>query len=301
MKSCLMFLAWVQFMISCTTLSKEQRSVVGSFASGTQKIARAPEKIFTELASIRQIRGCYYAASFSDPSLHLDELASLAKESADDARFPDKVAVSFRLLDKYAQLLEAFAANKTATSNHTLFVKAGKDLETLVADYNKTTGGKALPSGIGTLTSRLADDLSTFYRARRTGKLVRQYSLEADTLVALTCLDLKKMLSDEGVGKLILQEESGLRESFHFYFAKAPGISVRDDVTYVRLLKRIALTKELQLQAIRAVGQLRTSHAKLVKRLQQRPSAGEVYEAAKDFLKESDELASIWNKIDKQL
>ena len=58
----------------CVTVSEQQRNVVRQFAVKTENFSLFPEKIMSELADIRETRGIYYANSFTDPVLHLNEL-----------------------------------------------------------------------------------------------------------------------------------------------------------------------------------------------------------------------------------
>jgi hypothetical protein len=299
MKKVIYCIIILQLSGSCLSVSRQQQKVVQQFATKTENFAVIPQKIMGELADIREMRGIYYANSLTDPVLHLDELNAIVKERLKDDRIPELVWTSFRILDEYAGALVQLSSNDPVQSAHDSYLKFGVELETLVGKYNNINGVGRLPSGIGTTLARAMDLGTKHYLANRQYKELKKFVNLADTLVAVVCGEMVRFLSSEKLGQLIQAEETGITESFRFYFTKRLP-TVESEKEYVALKKHIELVKIMQGQAIQATKNLRIVHGKLAAELNRKFTFEEIAVELNNFYKDVDALDKSIKAIGKQ-
>ena len=256
------------------SVSKEQRSVVQQFSLKTENFSAYPEKLMTELADIREARGIYYANSFTDPVTHLNELDAIVKERLKDDKIPGRVAVTFKILDQYAEGLVQLSSDAPFKTRSKLYGEFGVDIETLVGYYNQIDGAHPLPAGIGKLLTQSLDKGTKAYLAHKQCKALKKFVSQADTLVSLLCDGMVNFLSSEGMGKLIKAEESGIPESFRFYFTKRSPPSLEGEKEYIELMKRVQGVKQLQGQTIQTIKNLKKAHKELAEELPGRKHSG---------------------------
>lgn len=300
MKSFIFYLIILLSVGSCRTVSREQRAMVNQFALKTENFSAFPEKIWTELAIIRESRGVYYANSFSDPETHLKELDAVFRERMNDNKIPGKVKTIFSILDRYAEGLVLLSSDVQFQNRRKLLQGIGTDLDMLTGFYNHLDGIDHLPVGAGTVLSQTFEAGSRAYLANRQFKALRKYVSQADTLVSALCDAMVEFLSSEAMGLLIQNEETGVTESFRFYLAKRSPPPVESEKEYLALRKSIETVKSLQQQTIRAVKNLKLAHRKLAGVLMQKPALKETAIAMYDFYRDVDQLNSLIRKMNKQ-
>lgn len=275
---------------SCMTLSRQQRGLVRQFALKTENFSAFPEKMMTELADIREIRGIYYANSFNDPETHLKELDAVFKERLKDDRIPARVVSSFKILDSYADGLVKLSSAERLTSGNELYVQLGTELETLVGDYRQITGSQKLPAGLGRILSQSMEIGPGTLFAHKQCKLLKRFVNQADTLVAIVCDEMVNFVSSEGLGKLIQNEASGVTESFRFYFTKRTPPAIESEKEYISLMKRIEVIRVMQKQIIRAANNLKSVHKELARELNRGKGIREMAVELNDFYREVEKL-----------
>jgi hypothetical protein len=291
MKSLLYFL-FLLLLSGCISTSRQQRGVIRQFAGKTENFASIPEQIMVQLAGVREDRGLYYANSFNDPSTHLSELKDIAKERFKDDKIPGRVKVAFQILDDYAKGLVQLSSETPGKEAGKLYGQLGKQLENLTSQYNLLVPHQPIPTGLVQAVSQLLDGATQQYLAGRQCRELKHIVSKADTLVSLVCDEMVRFLSSEGLEKLIKSEESGIDESFRFYFTKRSPPSIESEQTYLELLKRMEGIKILQKQAIRTAQNLKSAHKKLGVSLKYKPNPKELASDLMSYYHEADLLWS---------
>jgi hypothetical protein len=275
--------------VSCASVSKQQRNVVQQFAIKTENFSLFPEKIMDELAGIREARGIYFANSLTDPVSHLNELNNIVKERMKDDKIPGIVGITFKILNEYAGGLVQLSSDAPIKSAGDSSLKFGVELEKLVGMYKETNGASRLPSGIGGLLAQTMNVGTRNYLAKKQYKELKKFVNLADTLVSVVCDEMVKFLSSKNLGQLIGIEESGISESFRFYFTKRSP-TVESEKEYVALLKRVEGVKQMQLETIQATISLKKAHKKLAEELNREFNLEELAVQLNNFYKDVDML-----------
>lgn len=292
---CLIFLF---LSVSCRTVSTEQRKVVSQFALKTEDFSAFPEKMWTEIAEIREARGVYYANSFTDPASHLGELDAIVKERTADDKIPGRVGSVFKILDHYADGLIELSSDDLLKTGSLLFGSFGDDLDDLIESYNKIDKSPALPAGVGSLLTKTLDEGTKAYLSNRQYKALRKYVNQADTLVSALCSEMVKYLSSEMLNQLIKNEESGIRESFRFYLSKRSPPDITSGTAYISLMKRVENVNAMRVQTIRAAGNLNIAHHRIAEALRNRKTLKESADDISRFYLDMKTLNSMVKKLD---
>ena len=291
---CLMLLLLI---VSCRTVSTEQRRIVNQFALKAENFTALPEKMWTEISEIREARGVYYANSFIDPVNHLNELDAIVKERLNDDKIPAKVGSVFKILDHYADGLVELSSDIPLKTSSLLLGNFGDDLDVLIKEYNNFDKAHNLPTGVGSLITKALDEGSKAYVADRQYKALRKYVNQADTLVSALCTEMVNYLSSEVLNQLIQNEETGIRESFRFYLAKRSPPDITSGKEYITLMKRAENVNSVRLQAIRAAGNLKIAHRKIAEALRRRKTIKETIDDLNRFCQDVTILNSMIKKL----
>jgi hypothetical protein len=289
------------FLGSCLSVSKEQRTTVQQFAVSAGNFSTLPEKIWMELADIRELRGVYYANSFTDPITHLSELDDIVKERISNDKIPARVRPIFKILENYADGLVQLSSDASYNSNSKLYGIFGTEMETLVGDYNQTTEASKLPSGVGNLLAESLNLGTKAYLSNRQSKALKKYVNKADTLVSCLCSEMEKYLSSGLLIQLITIEDSGLGESFRYYFTKRMPPSIESERDYIELKKRVERLKEFRLQTLNAVKKLRTAHLALKEALNETKTLKEIAVRLSGFYTDVEKLYKMVDDINKKI
>ncbi len=284
----------------CISVSVQQRQVVNQFASKTENFASFPEKLLTELADIREARGIYYANSFTDTDTHLNELNAIFNERMNDNKIPGKVKLVFSILDEYAKAFVLLSSDAPFYTQSDLYGRFGVNLESLTAQYNRIDGVNPIPTGVGNLLSESLDFGTRTYLLSQQYKALRKYVSQADTLVSILCDEMVSFLSSKGMGKIIDNEETGVTESFRFYFTKRSPPAIESEKEYIHLMERVEIVKQLQMQTIRAAKNLKIAHKKLTDVMTKKKSLKEIAEDLNNFYKDEEQIRKLLLKIDKK-
>jgi len=285
------------FLGSCLTVSREQGRMVRQFAKSTENFSVFPLKIGSELACIREGRGIYYANSLTEPLLHLAELDAIFKERMNDDRLPGRVGVAFKVLDRYADGLLQLTSDAPFTARSRCMVRFGSEMDTLVGKYNQVSEGHHLPAGIGTAFAAIVAEGTNHFLAGRQYQLLRRYVIGADTLVSSVCAEMLSWLSSETLRQLIQNEETGIHESFRFFFTKRSQPTIECDRDYLDLMKRVENLNSLRLQTMSAVRDLAVVHRKLAEALSGKRTLQETIEQLTTFYSEMEHLRNLFDTL----
>ncbi len=288
------------FLGSCISVSKEQRTTVRQFAVQAVNFSTLPEKIWMELADIRELRGVYYANSFTNPVTHLNELNAIVQERISNDKVPARVRPVFKILENYANGLVQLSSDAPFDANSKLYGTFGAEVETLVGEYNQSSAVSKLPSGIGNFLAETLNLGTNAYLSNRQFKELKKYVNQADTLVSSLCIEIGRYLSSELLVQLIANEDTGLGESFSFYFAKRVPPSIESERDYIDLKKRIERLKEFRRQTIDAVKKLRIAHLALEESLNKTKTIKEIAEALNSFYSDVERLYKMVDELNKK-
>ena len=289
------------FLGSCVSVSKEQKSTVQQFAVKAGTFSTLPEKIWMELADIRELRGVYYANSFTNPVNHLNELDSIVLERISNDKIPARVRPIFKILENYANGLVQLSNDDFHNANNKLYGTFGAEVETLIGKYNQTTDVSKLPQGIGNLLAETLNLGTTAYLSNRQFKALKKYVNQADTLVSCVCGEMEKYLSSDLLVQLIANEDTGVGESFGFYFAKRIPPSIESERNYIELKKRVVRLKEFRLQTLDAVKKLRIAHLAIGEALNQTQTMKEIAARLSSFYSDVERLYNMVNDLNKKV
>ena len=155
MKKTVFILIFALIVSSCASLTTSQIESVNSFATTTTDFSDFPNKILTELSAIRVNRGLMYATTISDAQLKKNELDSIYDQSKFDIQASQKVDITFKVIDKYAQSLNLLSSDKHAIDLGEQAQKFGISIDSLTSLYNLVDKRNNIPSGIGNAVGEL--------------------------------------------------------------------------------------------------------------------------------------------------
>lgn len=306
----------VCFMCSgCATLSKSQIEAVNQFAKSGSNFSAYPGKIMLEMAEIRYMRGLYYANSIENPVLHINELDSVYYQRMHDYQVPDKIDITFKVIDKYAQALQLLSSDKYEHDLESQAKTFGIGLDSLILLYNSTEGTKKLPSGIGGAVNALITSGGRQYIRIKQAKEIKKFVTRADTLIAVMTDNLSIFLRSSHINELIKNEDKQIRRNYLSYLQQTKTetrtylkndttvavsntkSTIENDKAYLDLRDRIETVKTLQKQTIKANQDLRKAHKKLLEELRKKKDIKETIQELQAFNEEIKGLKAIIDKI----
>jgi hypothetical protein len=275
-------------MQACAPLTKTQVKAVNSFAVVTKDFSAYPSAIMSGLADIRMQRGVYFANSLETPRLHLQELDSIYSFHKGDYAIKDKVDITFKIIDKYAQSLVLLTSEKYAGNLKEQAVRFGVDLDSLTTLYNSKDFGSKIPTSIGSAVSQVIAFGGSQYIRRRQATEVKKFVPQADRLVAVMTSNLLEFLESKNIETLIETESRGISDNYLSYLRQSKTVSsaftardtvmvssntratVADDMEYLKLRSAIDNIRLLREETAEATRDLRKAHAKLLATISER-------------------------------
>ncbi len=279
-------------LCSCASLTKNQVRSVNQFAQTTKDFSAFPSKIMTELAEIRAIRSVYFANSLTDPVLHKNVLDSVYFNKNHAYKVSDKVDISFKIIDKYAQSLAILSSDRYENELTAQSGSFGIGIDSLVQIYNDIDKTKKLPTGIGGAVSQLVIMGGQQYLRTKQAKEIKKFIEQADTLIAVMTSNLLIFLKSENINELINAEERGIGENYLSYIRHSPTLLIENDYAYLELKKSIDGVKRLREQTISATIDLRTAHKKLLTTIQKKKNFNESLKELQILFEQIKELKS---------
>lgn len=275
---------------SCRSVSINQLSEVRRFAAKTEEFTAYPETIMIEIAQIREARGIWYAGSFIDPELHLTELNAIVQERINNEKIPGRVKIVFKILDDYAKGLSGLASDLPFKAQKALYGRLGADLDELAELYNLTNGNNKIPFSTGSFLTKSMNMATNTFLANRQMKFLKGFVIKTDTLFSHLCDEVIIFLSAQGISQLIDAEETGIQESFRFYYSRRANPTIWSDRDYVVLMKRVNDLKNLRNLTIRAAGHLKSAHETLKIELDRKKTLNERGNYLFKFYQDMEEL-----------
>ena len=291
------FLVIVQITTGCMSVSRQQLRDVRRFAAKTEEFSAYPEKMMIGIAEIREFRGVWYANSFADPEQHLSELNAIVKERNNDDKIPGRVKIVFKILDDYAKGLAGISSDIPSNSQEILLDRLGTDLDKMIEQYNMINDGNKLPFGAGLVLTKSMNIGTGTFLAHRQMKVIKGFINRSDTLVSELCDEMIKFLSAKGVSQLIDAEETGIPESFRFYYTKRTNPVIESDKEYIILMKRVEELKNIRNLTIRVAGNLKAVHKMLKTELNRKKYLTERATCLYNFYADMEELSIAYGKM----
>jgi hypothetical protein len=285
------------FLVSCASLSKTQIKTVNHFAQTTKDFSAFPGKIMTGLAEIRTRRGVYFANSLSDPKLHIDVLDSIYSNKIHAYKVSEKVDITFKIINKYAQSLELLSSDRYEIKLKDQATSFGLDIDSLVILYNNIDKTGKLPTGIGAAVGKLVIMGGQQYFRAKQAKEIKSFVHQADTLISTMTGNLLVFLKSENINELINAEERGINENYLSYIRQTSKTSIENDYEYLELKNSIDEVKKLRQQTITATRNLRETHKKLLIEIEKKKVFKESLKELQLLFEQIKELKSIADNI----
>lgn len=287
MSKLVLFLVFTSVLGSCASLTKTQIESVNQFAILTKNFSGYPSKILTGVAEVRVIRGVYLANTFTNPKLHIDALDSLYNNKIHAYHVSNKVELSFRIIDKYAQSLAILSSNKYQKEIEDNSLNFGIGIDSLISEYNKVDLSANLPTNIGGVIGQLVATGGRQYFKFKQAKEVKRFVIQADTLIAAMTSNLLQFLESDNIDQLISAEEWGVHQSYLSFLRQTEKPLIEHEYIYLDLKEELDRIKILRSQAIIAIKQMQKTHKELtlllIKRKDLRELADEVQILGKDI------------------
>ena len=161
---------------SCASLSKSQVEAVHQFAQTSQQFSAYPSEILIAMADLRVKRGVYFVNALENPAdindtetsddvidslrelsvtAHVKELNDIYTAQKNDYATSEKMNITFKIIDKYAQALLLLSSDKHAANLEEQATHFGVSLDSLIGKYNSLQGTQKVRNGIGGLIGSL--------------------------------------------------------------------------------------------------------------------------------------------------
>lgn len=303
----LVFIVGGASLSGCASLSKSQMSSIQSFSSSCDNFARYPSALFVEMAKIRAERGCYYAASLSDPLLRIKELNSLNKALASDLALAKKMDISFEILDTYQRALKSLSHTDRYNNTGREFRSLGRNLDSLINRYNLIDISDPLPLGIGKAVGKIVGYGAELYMRNAQTRAVREYVIAGDSLVGAVSESIVGILSSKSVADLIENEAKGLEANYLSYLRSdegggnsggrdiSGGRDFSGDREYLLLLGRVDALAKMRSGTVSAAKALAKAHNKIATEVVKRKKLKQLYLEIEEL---NDELSALRSSIE---
>jgi hypothetical protein len=275
-------------LAGCSTLTKTQIKAVNCFAQTSQDFSQFPSKIITGLAEIRSKRGVFYANSLDNPRLHIQELDSIYSFKNENYAISEKVDITFKIIDKYAQSLLLLSSDKYVQNLQEQAQNFGIGIDSLITTYNGLNNVTRVPTSIGGAIGQLLAFGGKQYVRSKQAKEIKKFVPAADLLIDVMTDNLLEYLNSTTVVELIKNEEEGINSNYLSYLRQVKTVStavinndttvfafntkstVANDHEYLLLKTHLVAVKVVQEQTIDASRDLRKAHKKLLHIIQKK-------------------------------
>ena len=290
MKQLIFVLILTILLASCVSLTKTQMESVNQYAILTKNFSAYPSKIMSGVAEVRVIRGVYLANTFSNPKLHIDALDSLYNNKIHSYSVSNKVDISFKIIDKYAQSLAILSSDKFQKEIEDNSQNLGIGLDSLVSEYNRIDAFANLPTNIGGVVGQLVAMGGRQYVRSKQAKEVKKFVAKSDTLIAVMTSNLLIFLESDNIDQLIAAEEWGVHQNYLSFLRQTEKPLIEHEYIYLNLKEKLDNIKTLRSQTISATKQIRLTHKELSSSLNKRRGLREIVDEVQILGKDINKL-----------
>lgn len=300
----LLIIVFSSCTIGCASLTKSQLDSVNQFAVLSKNYSAYPSRITTELTQIRLERGFYSAnALTSDVKSHVDNLDNLYESQTKSGVISQKVDITFKIIDRYAQALQLLSSPSFSDELFTQSRTLGYSIDSLCSRYNSITGiSSKIPIGFGSVIGKIILAGGKQYIRVRQAKAVKRFVYTANKLVDLMCDNLIEFATNKNIEQLIQIEADNIPRDFKFYFNAKKQLQtaplIDDERAYIQLRIRLTAVRTLRDQTLEATKDLKATHKKLVEVLARRTTKQEQVQELQKLYEQVQEVRSTISQID---
>jgi hypothetical protein len=246
----------------------------------------------------------YAANSEASGRAHVNGIKLAYDFKVNSSALPEKMDISFRIIDKYAQSLLLLTANKQTNNIDSFSKNFGTGIDSLITLYNsKTTSGK-LPTGIGGAVGTLVAKGGELYIRAKQAKYIREFVPQGDTLIAVMIDNLLGYLQTSfptpadtvSILGLIEAERISTREDY-LTFAQQVRPTIENDRDYFQMLADLDNAKLLYTQTIQGAKNLRAAHKQLLEVIKGKKALTETVKELQDYYESVRSMRSTYSKI----
>ncbi|WP_373057581.1 hypothetical protein [Zunongwangia sp. H14] len=299
MRKIILLLLLSAFISGCSSLSKSQIETVQQFGEVTSNFSAYPSAIMEELAEIRLKRGLYYASTLTDPMRHLDELDSIYSQKKYDYKVSEKIDVTFRVLDKYAQSLVLLSSGDYTANLQNNAAEFGVGMDSLVNLYNVKSNAEKLPAGIGEALGKIVGFSGDRYIKVKQSEKIKEYVTKADTLVLIMTSNLLEYLESSNLEELISYEEKMIRRNYLTYLQLTDTGTFESQREYLDLKSNLDAAKDLKALTIQSTKDLQAAHKELVQVVQKKQKLHSTIKELRVFYQQVAEIRETLNALKK--
>ncbi|HEY4323829.1 MAG TPA: hypothetical protein VGN20_07575 [Mucilaginibacter sp.] len=309
------------FLSSCATLTKSQLNEVNAFGQLTSNFSAFPGTIVSNYNQVHRQTQIYRANSLAKPEAHVEAIAIANDFAKVTNPYEQKIDLSLKIVDQYAQGLILLTSNKHNKTLDTAATKFGTNLDGLVSTYNKIDPGAKLPTGIGAAVAAVITFGGDIYIRSKQAEDVKQVVPMGDVIIEKITINLLTFLGPiidtdrkEGLAYMIRQERITIannyiaylrlnrddisidrdKENFSGFIKHERFASISDDKDYLKMLQDLDGAELLRQQCVQAVIGLRKAHAKLLQDIQQKVTLKQFAQELQDY---GSEVQTIYKTI----
>lgn len=283
---------------SCAVLTDSQLKMVNDLAVTSDSLSSAPALLFENLAKVRSERGLYYAASLSSAEARSKEINSLAVAAVSDDKNALKAGVYVDVLESYLRALRSISDRARWKSVGTEFRGLGNNIDSALTRLNSLPW---LEEDIHGEVAKLAGQYAGFFAENimrmHQAKVVKEFVLCSDTLVAGCCDALIEVLKSPSMTLLLDNEKTGLKNNFDAYLYRLEALGTLPDISidrsYIETYRRLMATSQIRSQCVSSLRSLKKAHHKLLTELQKRHNIDYIYPELFELNKYSSRLRTI--------
>lgn len=272
-------IAMMLYVCSCATMTKAQLSRVNSLAGMVDSVSAGPARVFDILAGVRDVRGTYYSASFSNPAVALAGLNDMALQDISDEKISKKADVPNSVLKSYISALKTLSADTRWKSPGSKIEGIGRSVDSLFMAYNRmgwVDDSDAITVGTARQVGKSTGWLTQQYVKRRQRYLVKQMLVQGDTVVAGCCDSLVAVLKSPEMTDLIDFEEKRLEDDFRAYLTARPDAGTAPYRDYLDQKRQLQQAAAMRKNSISWLQSLKRAHHTLLEEMDKHATYDEV-------------------------
>ena len=270
------------------------------------------------MADLRVKRGVYYVNALENPAdindtetsddvidslrelsvtAHIKELNDIYTAQKNDYATSEKLNITFKIIDKYAQALLLLSSGKHAANLEEQAAHFGVSLDSLISKYNSLQGTQKVRNGIGGLIGSLIMAGGKQLIRAKQAKEIQRFVPAADEMIGVMTQNLLNFLQSGSINDLINNEEKGIQNNYKSFLRnRVPGIQHEWD--YLGLLSQLDRVKALRAQTIDATTSLREAHSELLTLVKEKKTLSEAIAQLQSFYENVKEVRSTIHALD---
>jgi len=300
MKKAILSLCLPIILGGCASLTQTQIEAVNQFSQTSKNFSAYPSKVMVGLIDVRVKRSIYYSNSLGDAVLHINDLDSIYASKKASLVLSQKVDITFKIIDKYAQALLLLSSDKHAADLEKQAKTFGGNLDSLINIYNSIGGVTKVPSGIGGAINQLIVFGGKQYLKAKQAKEIRKFVSQADPLVEVMTKNLLEFLQSTNINELIENEERSIRSNYLSFLRQRPAtiVTMVNERDYLEMKSDLDDLKDLRDQTVSATSELRNAHKALLASIQNKKKLKEQIQALQHLYDDVKEVKETIEKIE---